>query len=186
MPGRIVADLRIARGLDYYTGTVYETELVGFESWGAIASGGRYDSLASDGRTTYPGVGLSIGVTRLLAPLLGPGAGWSPPGSVPTVVLVAVESEEHRADAVAVAEHLRSPGIATEVVAAGRPVRPPDPLCRPARHPVRLVRSGADSEVKDIRTGEQVPADAGGGRRRPRISGRRSGRADPRRGEWLT
>ena len=72
-PGRLIADLKIARGLDYYTGTVYETELVGFESWGSISSGGRYDALASDGRTTYPGVGLSIGVTRLLAPLFGPG-----------------------------------------------------------------------------------------------------------------
>ena len=55
VPGRLVADLKIARGLDYYTGTVYETELVGFESMGSISSGGRYDSLASDGRTTYPG-----------------------------------------------------------------------------------------------------------------------------------
>ena len=73
VPGRLIADLRVARGLDYYTGTVYETELVGFESWGSIASGGRYDSLASDGRITYPGVGLSIGVTRLLAPLLAKG-----------------------------------------------------------------------------------------------------------------
>ena len=56
-PGVLVADLRIARGLDYYTGTVYETQLVGDEDWGSVCSGGRYDSLASDGRTTYPGVG---------------------------------------------------------------------------------------------------------------------------------
>ena len=51
-PGTLVADLRIARGLDYYTGTVYETQLVGNESYGSISSGGRYDALASDGRTT--------------------------------------------------------------------------------------------------------------------------------------
>ena len=70
-PGRIVADLRIARGLDYYTGTVYETQFVGHEAWGSFCSGGRYDALASDGRTTYPGVGISIGVTRLLGLLLG-------------------------------------------------------------------------------------------------------------------
>ena len=56
-PGLLVADLKIARGLDYYTGTVYETQLVGHESYGSICSGGRYDSLASDGKTTYPGVG---------------------------------------------------------------------------------------------------------------------------------
>ena len=59
---------RIARGLDYYTGTVYETQLVGSESWGSVCSGGRYDSLASDGRTTYPGVGISIGADPARAP----------------------------------------------------------------------------------------------------------------------
>src|SRR5690606_34877997 len=63
-PGVLVADLRIARGLDYYTGTVYETQIVGDEEWGSVCSGGRYDSLASDGRTTYPGVGISIEIGR--------------------------------------------------------------------------------------------------------------------------
>ena len=53
----VVADLRMARGLDYYTGTVFETRMAGFEHLGSICSGGRYDALASDGRTTYPGVG---------------------------------------------------------------------------------------------------------------------------------
>ncbi len=114
VPGRLVADLKIARGLDYYTGTVYETELVGFESWGSVSSGGRYDSLASDGKTTYPGVGLSIGVTRLLAPLFSRGL-LTASRPVPTVVLVAVDDEETRDSAVAVAERLRARGIATEV-----------------------------------------------------------------------
>ena len=59
---RVVADLRIARGLDYYTGTVFETRMDGYERLGPICSGGRYDALASDGRTTYPGVGISLGV----------------------------------------------------------------------------------------------------------------------------
>ena len=160
VPGRVVADLRISRGLDYYTGTVYETELVGFESWGAIASGGRYDALASDGRTTYPGVGLSIGVTRLLAPLLGSGR-LTASRSVPTTVLVALESEDHRADAVAVAEQLRSRGISTEVSPRadryGRQIRYAD------RRGIPYVWFGRapNGEVKDIRTGEQVPADAG-------------------------
>ena len=114
VPGRLVADLKIARGLDYYTGTVYETELVGFEKWGSVSSGGRYDSLASDGRTTYPGVGLSIGVTRLLAPLFSRGL-LTASRPVPTVVLVAVDNEESRDDAITVAERLRSRGIAAEV-----------------------------------------------------------------------
>ena len=117
VPGRLVADLKIARGLDYYTGTVYETELVGFASMGSISSGGRYDALASDGRTTYPGVGLSIGVTRLLAPLIGAGR-LTASRPVPTVVLVAVDAEETRPEAIAVAELLRGRGIACEVAPA--------------------------------------------------------------------
>lgn len=60
-------DLRIARGLDYYTGTVYETNLVGYEKLGSVCSGGRYDDLAKVfmGKN-LPGVGISIGLTRLL------------------------------------------------------------------------------------------------------------------------
>src|SRR3712207_1558807 len=65
-PGRVVADLKIARGLDYYTGTVYETQLKGYERAGSICSGGRYDNLASAGTDRFPGVGISIGVSRLL------------------------------------------------------------------------------------------------------------------------
>ncbi|HVD64611.1 MAG TPA: histidine--tRNA ligase, partial [Lapillicoccus sp.] len=113
-PGRVVADLRIARGLDYYTGTVYETTLVGYESWGSMCSGGRYDALASDGRTTYPGVGVSIGVSRILGLLLGNRLVRAS-RSTPSAVLVAVTSEESRTRSVAVAGTLRSRGIACEV-----------------------------------------------------------------------
>jgi histidyl-tRNA synthetase len=158
VPGRLIADLKIARGLDYYTGTVYETELVGFESWGSIASGGRYDSLASDGRITYPGVGLSIGVTRLLAPLLAKGM-LRASRPVPTAVLVAVDSEETRATAIEVAEQLRARGIPTEVSPRaekfGRQIRYAD------RRRIPYVWFGGivGGEVKDIRTGEQLAAD---------------------------
>src|SRR5699024_960258 len=62
--GVTCAALSIARGLDYYTGTVFESFLEGQESLGSICSGGRYDSLAADNRHSYPGVGLSIGLTR--------------------------------------------------------------------------------------------------------------------------
>ncbi len=56
-PGRVVADLSIARGLDYYTGTVVETVLVGHEQLGSICSGGRYDALASKGNRKFPASG---------------------------------------------------------------------------------------------------------------------------------
>lgn len=65
-PHRIVIDLSIARGLDYYTGTVYETTLDENPQIGSICSGGRYDDLASHyTKSRLPGVGLSIGFTRL-------------------------------------------------------------------------------------------------------------------------
>ncbi|GAB2577108.1 histidine--tRNA ligase [Microlunatus antarcticus] len=162
VPGRIVADLKIARGLDYYTGTVYETELVGYERTGSISSGGRYDSLASDGKTTYPGVGLSIGVTRLLVPLLGAGV-LRATRSVPTAVVVAVTSEDQRPAANTVAARLRARGIPTEVAPEaakfGRQIRYAD------RRGIPYVWFGAGpdggaDEVKDIRSGDQVPADA--------------------------
>ncbi len=92
MPGAVVADLSIARGLDYYTGTVYETFVTGYESLGSVSSGGRYDALASDGRATYPGVGISLGVTRLLAVLVGRDLVRAS-RAVPTCVLVAVVDE---------------------------------------------------------------------------------------------
>ncbi len=68
---RFCIDLSIARGLDYYTGTVYETSLVGYESLGSICSGGRYDDLVGlFVGEKMPGVGISIGLTRLLRRLM--------------------------------------------------------------------------------------------------------------------
>ena len=61
-----MVDLTIARGLDYYTGTVYETNLKGYESIGSVCSGGRYENLAGYYiKKNLPGVGISIGLTRL-------------------------------------------------------------------------------------------------------------------------
>ena len=59
-------NLKIIRGLDYYTGTVFETLLIGNEEYGSICSGGRYDNLAENyTNNILPGVGISIGITRL-------------------------------------------------------------------------------------------------------------------------
>lgn len=160
-PGKLVADLRIARGLDYYTGTVYETQFVGHESWGSFCSGGRYDALASDGRNTYPGVGISIGVTRILGLLIGRGL-VTASRSTPAAVLVALTDDESREGAVAVATALRRRGIACEVAPTaarfGKQIRYAE------RRGIPYVWfPGADEsgdEVKDIRSGEQVPASA--------------------------
>lgn len=62
----IKIDLTITRGLDYYTGNVFETVLNGYETIGSICSGGRYDNLSNNfTKNNYPGVGMSIGLTRL-------------------------------------------------------------------------------------------------------------------------
>ncbi len=154
VPGRLIADLKIARGLDYYTGTVYETELVGFESLGSICSGGRYDALATDGKRTWPGVGISIGVSRILAPLIAKGE-LTASRSVPTCVLVAVDAEETRAASMDVAARLRARGIPAEVAPKadkyGRQIRYAD------RRGIPFVWFG--DTVKDIRSGDQSPAD---------------------------
>ncbi len=153
----VEADLSIARGLDYYTGTVFETRMAGHESLGSICSGGRYDSLASDGTTTYPGVGISLGVTRLLVPLLLRGE-ISASRSVPSAVLVAVTSDETRALSEAVAQRLRERGIACEVAGSaakfGRQIRTAE------RRGIPFVWFPEVGEVKDIRSGDQVAADA--------------------------
>ena len=155
---RIVADLKIARGLDYYTGTVFETRLEGSEGLGSICSGGRYDALASDGRTTYPGVGISLGVSRLLVPLLNKGA-LTGSRSVPSAVLVALVDEESRADSDAIADALRTRGIPCEVAASpqkfGKQIR----YAERRGIPFVWFTSADGHEVKDIRSGEQVPAD---------------------------
>jgi histidyl-tRNA synthetase len=156
----IVADLKIARGLDYYTGTVFETRLEGHEGLGSICSGGRYDALASDGRTTYPGVGISLGVSRLLVPLLGKGV-VEADRSVPSAVLVAVVDEDHRAASDALAEQLRANGVPCEVAPAAQK------FGRQIRHaerrgiPYVLFPGTGDQapEVKDIRSGEQTEVD---------------------------
>ena len=162
VPGVIMADLSIARGLDYYTGTVFETFIAGHESLGSICSGGRYDQLAADNRHTYPGVGLSIGLSRLVSRMLSADlARASRP--VPTCVLVSVSDEEHRASSDAVATQLRRRGIPCEVAPSaakfGKQIRYAD------RRGIPFIwfpgTEGRADEVKDIRSGEQAPADAG-------------------------
>ncbi len=154
-PGRIRAVLKIARGLDYYTGTVYETLLCGHEDLGSIGGGGRYDSLAKVGRRTYPGVGLSVGVTRLLSRILQQ---QQASRSVPTAVLVAVVDEETRNESNDIADILRARGIPTDVspTAAkfGKQIRHADKLGIPY-----VWFPGETQQVKDVRSGEQHPAD---------------------------
>ncbi len=153
----VEANLRIARGLDYYTGTVVEIFLAGYERLKSVGGGGRYDALASDGKTTYPGVGVSFGVSRTLIPLLADGV-LSGSRPVPSAALVALVEEDSRPESEAVAAALRARGIPCEVAASaqkfGKQIRYAE------RRGIPFVWFPGDQhEVKDIRSGDQVVAD---------------------------
>jgi histidyl-tRNA synthetase len=158
----VEANLRIARGLDYYTGTVVEIFMEGYERLKSVGGGGRYDALADDGRTTYPGVGISFGISRTLVPLISDGVltGSRP---VPSAVLIALADEVSRPESEHVAEALRGRGIACEVAPSpqkyGRQIR----YAERRGIPFVWFPAGAShdsDQVKDIRSGDQVDADA--------------------------
>ncbi|WP_024463744.1 histidine--tRNA ligase [Bifidobacterium subtile] len=168
-PGSVIADLKIARGLDYYTGSVYETFLDGADSLGSICSGGRYDNLATQGSKRYPGVGLSIGLSRLVSYMLHT-AGVHALRVSPAVVLVAVWNEADRAQSNAIANALRVRGIAADVAPKaaklGKQIKYADRLGIPyVWFPAQAAQGDeengetAGDEVRDIMSGEQQSAD---------------------------
>jgi histidyl-tRNA synthetase len=111
-------NLSIARGLDYYTGTVYETTLDEHPQIGSICSGGRYENLASQyTKSKLPGVGISIGLTRLYWQLREAGLVDTARSTVD--VLVTQMDAAQLPAYLAVANELRAAGIATEVVLEG-------------------------------------------------------------------
>ena len=111
-------NLSIARGLDYYTGTVYETTLNDYPQIGSICSGGRYENLAGQyTKSRLPGVGISIGLTRLYWQLREAGLVGTARSTVDVLV---TQMDEARMPAyLALASELRGAGIATEVVLEG-------------------------------------------------------------------
>jgi histidyl-tRNA synthetase len=117
----LVVDLTIARGLDYYTGSVFETRLVEHPEVGSVCSGGRYEDLVGGfARGNFPGVGMSIGLTRLLSQLLRyqvlvPGA-----HSYAKLLIVALASDENIVSyAESLAGKLRGWNVACEVSLVG-------------------------------------------------------------------
>lgn len=155
---RVEANLRIARGLDYYTGTVLEIFMDGYDHLKSVGGGGRYDALASDGRTVYPGVGVSFGVSRTVLPLLTDGVldGSRP---VPSAVLVALVNDDSRAQSDALAARLRARGIACEVAPApqkfGKQIR----YAERRGIPYVLFPGDNEQEIKNIVSGDQVRID---------------------------
>jgi len=111
---RITIDLGLARGLDYYTGIVFETVIPGWESYGSVASGGRYDDLASLFTTRrLPGVGASIGLDRLMA--LMDEAGWIEASTTTAPVLVVNFPGTDPVIPFRLAARLRKAGVGAEI-----------------------------------------------------------------------
>lgn len=161
--GAAVADLGIVRGLDYYTGTVYETALLDIpEFTGSVCSGGRYDDLAGNYINRHlPGVGISIGFTRLFDVLTHYGH-IKPGPKTPTQVLVVLPSEERRAQASATASTLRKRGFNVELYHAPQNVKKQMEYANKKGIPFVWFPPFDDAgkhEIKDMATGAQSPAD---------------------------
>ena len=154
-------DLTIARGLDYYTGTVYETTMLDHPEIGSICSGGRYDNLAEYYTDKQlPGVGISIGLTRLFFVLEDQGYLNQDLNTAPADVLILPMTED-LSPAISLATTLRDAGIRTQIHGEQKKFKQKisyaDKLAIP--YVVFLgedeIRAGV-AAVKDLRTGEQV------------------------------
>jgi histidyl-tRNA synthetase len=158
---RVSLDLRIARGLDYYTGTVYETTLLDLPSVGSVMSGGRYDTLLETyGVPAIPCVGISIGVDRLFAALVE--LGTAPTGATGPQAVVCILGDAAFAAGMKLVSDLRRAGLRAESV--------PEPSARlkkqfeyAARRKARFALLLGDAEVaegrvtvKDLESGQQT------------------------------
>ena len=159
--GAAVADLSIVRGLDYYTGTVYETFFVDDPDYGSICSGGRYNDLASNYiNKKLPGVGVSIGFSRLFDRIRNKGALPSLPVS-PADVLIVLPNEEARSVMMETAQTLRRRGFNVETFHS--PSKLKRQLAYAEKKGIPYVwfppfEEGQDHEVKNMGTGEQTAA----------------------------
>ncbi|UNK41318.1 histidine--tRNA ligase [Luteimonas sp. S4-F44] len=156
---RYALNLSIARGLDYYTGMVYETVLDAHPQIGSICSGGRYDNLASHyTKSKLPGVGISIGLTRLFWQLREAGLVQTADSSVD--VLVTLFDDAGLPAALALSQRLRSAGLNVETQLEPRKLA--KQMQYADRAGIRFVVIRGDEEaargvvaVKDLRRGEQ-------------------------------
>ncbi|MGQ9366515.1 histidine--tRNA ligase [Azospirillum sp. ST 5-10] len=158
--GAVRVNLAIARGLDYYTGTVYETFLDAHKGIGSVCSGGRYDDLASHyTKSKLPGVGISIGATRLFYQLME--AGLIAEGGATAQVLVTQLDPELRDDYFRLAAALRAAGLNTEIQLEGGKLARQMKYADKAGIPV-VVLMGSDERargtatVKHLARGDQV------------------------------
>ena len=161
-------NLTIARGLDYYTGTVYETTMLDHPEIGSICSGGRYDNLAEYYTDKQlPGVGISIGLTRLFFVLEDQGYLNPNLNTAPADALI-IPMTDDLGPAIALATQLREAGVRTQIHAEQKKFKQKISYADKLRIPYAIflgedeINAGV-AAVKDLKTGEQVkltPADA--------------------------
>ena len=161
-------DLTIARGLDYYTGTVYETTMLDHPEIGSICSGGRYDNLAEYyTEKQLPGVGISIGLTRLFFVLEDQGYLNSSLNTAPADALILPMTED-MAPAISLATTLRSQGVRVQIYGEQKKFKQKMSYADKLGVPYVIflgeeeIAAGVCA-VKNMRSGEQVkvsPAEA--------------------------
>ncbi|HUG18873.1 MAG TPA: histidine--tRNA ligase [Planctomycetaceae bacterium] len=157
---RIALDLSIARGLDYYTGTIYETFLSDLPGIGSVCSGGRYDNLAELFTSQpLPGVGASLGLDRLLAAMEE--LGMAEAAVTPTQVLMTVLDPAQLPEYFRIARMLRTAGISTEVFADDKKLGKQFQYADKKSIPLAIVAGETEFaestvQLKDLRSGEQT------------------------------
>ncbi len=158
---RFTIDLSIARGLDYYTGTVYETTLIGYESLGSICSGGRYAELVGIfAGEKLPGVGISIGLTRLLRQLLDKNL-VKPLAPSPAEVMVVNMQDDLMTTYLTLSQELRQHNIKVLTNFAARPLKKQLDQANKLGIPLCLIIGDSEQKnhtckLKNMLTGEQL------------------------------
>jgi histidyl-tRNA synthetase len=153
----VIIDLSLARGLDYYTGTIIETILLDYPSYGSVAGGGRYENLTSRfSNKKIPGVGISVGLTRLMSLFITKEL-ISIAKKSPTEVLITLSAPEKIQTAFNVGRELRTFGVNTEIfhkaAKFGKQIEYADKKGIPW---VVFINDDGSLEAKDLKTKEQL------------------------------
>lgn len=158
--GRVSVSPEIVRGLGYYTGAIFETFVQGYEQYGSVASGGRYDKLiASLGGPQQPAVGASFGVSRILDVLQN--FGWHSKTQTPAEVLIINFSPEFSSKYFKIATELRKNDVAIQVFADNKKVGQQLKFAAELGIPYAIIIGGDENEkgtvlIRDMKTREQT------------------------------
>jgi histidyl-tRNA synthetase len=162
--GRVSLDVAIARGLDYYTGTIYETLLGDLPEIGSVCSGGRYDNLAELFTSQQlPGVGASLGLDRMLAAMEE--LGLTTKATTPAPVLVTMFDAARIPDYLQMGRMLRQAGIGTEVYPEAKNIGKQMKYADKKGFRLALIAGGDEFaagqwQVKDLKKGTQESVSA--------------------------